>query len=177
SWRQRSCWRKGKSPRTNASSYSIPVRGLNIWIATTPIKRGKIFLALPGESLLAIPPPPIYAGKTAAESGRTRTAIVALRDDAATRARATSYRAIGRFDGDRAARRCEWKTERPRRSGLAAKRRALGDDFQARLEIAGILQASHDRILRDDAGAKLRHARHIATHGRSDECNQERGRA
>ena len=104
-------------------------QGSNIWIATTRIKRRKIFLALPGESLLAIPPPPIYAGKTAAESGRTRTAIVALRDDAATRARATSHRAIGRFDGDRAARRCGWKTERSRRGWLAAKRRALGDDF------------------------------------------------
>jgi len=42
----------------------------------------KIFLAVVGGSLLAIPPPLIYAGKTAAEPGRTRSAIVALRRDA-----------------------------------------------------------------------------------------------
>ena len=65
----------------------------------------KIFLALVGGSLLAIPPPQDYAGKTAAESGRKRTAIVTLWDGAANATGTGSALGIWGFDGKGAARR------------------------------------------------------------------------
>src|ERR1043165_9861614 len=64
----------------------------------------KIFLALVGGSLLAIPPPLIYAGKTAAESGLTRTAIVSVRDKTATQpGRVAADGGRRGFEGQRAA--------------------------------------------------------------------------
>src|SRR6476469_6864769 len=109
----------------------------------------KIFLALLRGGLLAIPPPLNYAGKTAAESGRTWSTIVPLRDGAPICPRPAGFRADRRLDGKSAANRGRWKTEGARRSRDAAQRCPLGNDLQTRLEITGLLQSSHDRLLRD----------------------------
>src|SRR5207237_656938 len=119
----------------------------------------RIFLALRRRSLLAIPAPPNYAGKTAAESGSTRTAIVTPRDGAARRARTARHRAIGSLDGKGAASGRGLETKRSRGRRRPVERCRLGQDFQAWLETAELLQISRDRILPDDVGPELRESR------------------